>query len=174
MNNLRIFSRKGDLKTKLNLKLSTIFMKILCAAILSLSTAAIMLFACCKNSNGPKSHNENYKEVYITQFKLTYLRSLLIKSYNNSNDIQTIINLDKSGFTEPILTTYDYRLIDSLTRADNTKLTIDSANSIGRVAEGAEGKHILKCVIDKIESKWLDSLASRRYVYAKVDEQFPE
>jgi hypothetical protein len=99
---------------------------------------------------------------------------LLIKSYNNSNDIQNIINLDRSGFTEPILTSKDYKLIDSLTTADNIKLTTDSTSSIGKVAEGTEGKHILGYVLMRLESKWLDSLAKKRYKSAKVNEQFPE
>ena len=72
------------------------------------------------------------------------------------------------------MTIDDYRLIDSLTKVDNNKLTMDSTNSIGRVAEGAEGKHILGYVIGKIQSKWLDSLANKRYKYAKVGERFPE
>jgi hypothetical protein len=68
----------------------------------------------------------------------------------------------------------DNKLIDSLTKVDNAKLATDSANSIGRVAEGAEGKHVLEFVIEKIESKWLDSLANNRYNYIKIEERFPE
>ncbi len=149
-------------------------MKIIFTTVLSLVTIVILFFASCKTSKGSASYRKMYKEIYIDQFKLTYVRKLLIKSYNNSTDIQNIINLDRSGFTEPILTIDDYRLIDSLTKVDNNKLTMDSTNSIGRVAEGAEGKHILGYVIGKIQSKWLDSLANKRYKYAKVGERFPE
>ena len=149
-------------------------MKIIFTTVLSLVTIVILFFASCKTSKDSASYRKMYKEIYIDQFKLTYVRKLLIKSYNNSTDIQNIINLDRSGFTEPILTIDDYRLIDSLTKVDNNKLTMDSTNSIGRVAEGAEGKHILGYVIGKIQSKWLDSLANKRYKYAKVGERFPE
>jgi hypothetical protein len=57
----------------------------------------------------------------------------------------------------------DYKLIDSLTTVDNQKMRMDSARSIGRVAEGAEGKHPLGFILDKLDSKWLDSLANKRY-----------
>lgn len=133
-----------------------------------------LLFSNCKTSGNSASHKKVFKQIYVDQFKLTYFRSLLLKSYNNSEDIKNIINLDKSGFTEPILTIADYRLIDSLTTADNIQLTVDSTTSIGRVAEGAEGKHILGYVLKKLESKRLDSVARKRYKYAKVDEQYPE
>jgi hypothetical protein len=88
---------------------------------------------------------------------------MLIKGYNNSKAIQEIIKLDHSGFTEPILTLDDYKLIDSLTIVDNQKMQLDSANSIGQVAEGAEGKHLLGIILAKINSKWLDSTATKRY-----------
>ena len=149
-------------------------MKIIYKSTLSLLTILILLLVSCRTSKSLASHRKMYKKIYVDQFKLTYVRKLLIKSYNNTNDIQNIINLDRSGFTEAILTMDDYRLIDSLTKVDNNKLTIDSTNSIGQVAEGAEGKHILGYVIAKIQSKWLDSLAKKRYKYAKVGERFPE
>ena len=144
--------------------------KIICCFLTTIS----LFFTSCETPQSSTSRKTMFKEIYVDQFKLVYLRSLLIKSYNNSNDIQNIIKLDKSGFTEPILTSDDYKLIDSLTMIDNTKLTTDSTNSIGTVAEGAEGKHILGYVVKKLESRWLDSLAKKRYKYAKVDEQFPE
>lgn len=117
----------------------------------------------CKSIQNSTSQVAVYKSIYIDQFKLTYFRQMLIKGYNNSKAIQEIIKLDHSGFTEPILTMDDYQLIDSLTIVDNQKMQLDSASSIGRVAEGAEGKHPLGFILDKINSKWLDSLANKRY-----------
>ena len=103
-----------------------------------------------------------YKSIYINQFKLTYLRQMLIKGYNNSDAIRQIIEFDHSGFTEIILTPDDYHLIDSLTNLDNQKMIIDS--SVGNTrAEGAQGKRPLSFVFDKLNSKWLDSLAHKRY-----------
>jgi len=148
-------------------------MRILCKTIFSLLTVAVLLCLGCKISKSSKSYKHSFKDVYVKQFKLTYLQRLLIKSYNNSNDIQNILRFDKSGFTEPLLTMYDVKLIDSLTKIDNLKLATDSAKSIGMVAEGAEGKHVLEFVIEKIESRWLDSLANNRYNYAKIEERFP-
>ncbi len=113
-----------------------------------------------------------YKSIYIDQFKLTYFRKLLVKSYNNSKAVQEIINQDHSGFTELILTMEDYRLIDSLTEVDIKTMQADSANSIGRVAEGAEGKHSIEFILDKHESKWLESLANKRYKRAKIRNMF--
>ena len=104
-----------------------------------------------------------YKSIYIDQFKLTYLRQMLAKGFNNSKAVQEIIKFDKSGFTEPVLTTDDFKLIDSLTTVDNLKMQMVSTKRLGRVAEGAEGKRPLGFILDKIESKVLDSIAYERY-----------
>jgi hypothetical protein len=103
------------------------------------------------------------KEIYLDQFKLTYFQKFLIKSYNNSEAIQEIIAQDHSGFTEPVLSLKDLKLIDSLTTEDNLRLKEDSASSIGRVAEGAEGKHTFTYILDMLDSRWIDSLANERY-----------
>ena len=62
---------------------------------------------------------------------------------------------------EPILTDEDYRIIDSLTALDNQHLIIDSIEGHRR-AEGAKGKRPLGYVMNKLTSKWLDSLAKQR------------
>jgi hypothetical protein len=93
----------------------------------------------CKSTQNPTSQKAMYKAIYIDQFRLTYFRQLLIKSYNNSKAIQEIISNDHSGFTEPILTEDDYKLIDSLTIVDNDKMRVDSTEGNQR-AEGAQGK----------------------------------
>jgi len=103
-----------------------------------------------------------YKTIYIDQFKLAYFRQILIKSYNNSRAVQEIIGSDHSGFTEPILTTTDYKLIDSLTTIDNNKMKIDSTEGDQR-AEGAQGKRPLGYILNRFNSKWLDSLANTQY-----------
>lgn len=118
----------------------------------------------CKNTHQPASKKAMYKAIYIDQFKLTYFRQVLIKSYNNSTAIQEIINTDHSGFAEPIpiLTEADYRLIDSLTAMDNENLKIDSVQG-SRRAEGAQGKRPLGYILERLNNKWLDSLANKRY-----------
>ncbi len=70
------------------------------------------------------------------------------------------------------MTEDDYNFIDSITRIDNQKMQSDSANSIGRVAEGAEGKHILGFILSRVSSKCLDSLANKRYKNAGVEKMY--
>ena len=120
----------------------------------------------CKSAHQLTSEESEYKSIYIDQFRLTYFRQMLLKGFNNSNAIQEIIKFDRSGFTEPVLTLDDFNLIDSLTTVDNLRMQADSARSIGRVAEGAEGKHPLGFILHKINSKWLDSLAQKRYKHS--------
>lgn len=127
----------------------------------------------CKSSQSQPAQKAIYKSIYIDQFRLTYFRQMLIKGYNNSTAIQEIINSDHSGFTEPILTEDDYTLIDSLTSADNEKMKIDSTRG-NRRAEGAHGKRPLGFIIDRLDSKWLDSLANKRYKRSGVRERFKE
>lgn len=134
----------------------------------------ILVIQGCDKTKKVDDNESTYKEIYLDQFKLTYVRQLLLKTYNNTFEVRHLLENDHSGFTEPVLLEYDYHLIDSLTSIDNQKLVKDSASSIGRVAEGAEGKHIIGYLIKKIEDKWLDSLAKARFNIAKTDIQFME
>lgn len=128
----------------------------------------------CKSSHNSATRKVMYESIYIDQFKLTYFRQLLVKGFNDSKAVQEVIQFDKSGFTEPILTIDDFRLIDSLTTLDNLKMEMDSTNTIGRVAEGAEGKHPLGFILNKLDSKWLDSLANKRYQGSGVKIMYKE
>jgi hypothetical protein len=103
------------------------------------------------------------KEIYLHDFKMTYFKKLLIAGYNNTNEIKNVVRGDHSGFTEPILTDDDHDLIDSLVKAGNNTMTQDSINRIGRVAEGAEGKHVFDFALSKYQSKGLDKLAKERF-----------
>lgn len=103
------------------------------------------------------------KEAYIHSFKLTYYRKLMIKGFNNSEEIKSLISSDRSGFSEILLSIDDYKLIDSLTNKDNQIMLNDSINNIGRVAEGCEGKRVLEFSLNKYNSKWIDDLAKQRY-----------
>ena len=114
------------------------------------------------------TENRTLKSTYISQFKLIYLRQLLKAGFNNSKAINEIINVDRSGFTEAILDEVDYVLIDSLVQIDNQKLIADSVTRIHRVAEGAEGKHIFELLLNKFQSKWLDSIAQQQYKHSAL------
>jgi len=127
-----------------------------------LSTLIFLVCTQCQSTKRSRFLRKEYKSIYINQFKLTYIRKMLIKSYNNTPAIQEIIRTDHSGFTEPILTEDDYKLIDSLTTVDNQQMVIDSANGKYR-AEGSKGKRPFGRIIKKLESKWLDSIANKRY-----------
>lgn len=127
----------------------------------------LLLLSCfllqCQTAKQTRTERKQFKEVYINQFKLTYFRKLLLAGFNHSEAVKTLLRFDKSGFTEPVLSTEDLTLLDSLVYRQNRVMATDSANSLGRVTEGAEGKHVLGYVLHKMESKWLDSLANSRY-----------
>ncbi len=115
----------------------------------------------CESTRRTNSYKSQFKETYLNQFKLAYFRQLLVKSYNNSTAVREIVGADHSGFAEPILTQEDHKLIDSLTKLANQQLIADSTEGHRR-AEGTQGKRPLGYIMDKLTSKWLDSLAKRR------------
>ena len=131
-------------------------------------TTLLIGFTHCRPSQTKRLNNQ-YKDIYIDQFKLTYFRQVLKKSYNNSGAIQEIIKLDHSGFVEPILNESDYSLIDSLTTADNNKLVADSLEG-NRRAEGSQGKRPLGYILHRLNSRWLDSLTKQRLKLSGVPE----
>lgn len=134
----------------------------------SIALLLILFFAQCRTMKSYRHDKNQFKTVYLHQFKLDYTRKLLQAGFNHSEAIKSVLSFDHSGFSEPILSDADYHLIDSLVYQDNLNMMADSTNSIGKVAEGAEGKHILSCLIDKYEGKWIDSLAKVRYKRLEV------
>lgn len=127
----------------------------------------------CENVNKAELQKIEKEEIYVNQFKLTYFRLLLSKSYNNSNSVRDIISNDHSGFTEPILTDIDFKLIDSLTTIDNQRLITDSSEGHLR-AEGAQGKRPLGFIMDILTSKWLDSLSKSRMKISGVSDNWSD
>ena len=101
------------------------------------------------------------KKAFIYDFKITYFRKLLLAGYNNTDGIKYAINEDQSGFGEPILSTDDHDLLDSIIKIDNDVMVKDSLDGRRR-AEGAKAKRVLRYALNKYESKWLDSLAKAR------------
>lgn len=133
----------------------------------------ILIASSCDSTRRITSQKKQLKEIYLDQFKLTYLRQLLRKSYNNSNAVQEIIITDNSGFAEPFLTANDLHIIDSLTTIDNEYLKVDSTQGIQR-AEGSNGKRPLGFIMKKLTSKWLDSLAKRRLKISGVSDSWSD
>jgi hypothetical protein len=122
-----------------------------------------LLFSCKTSQYEMWASKKEMKDIYIDDFKLIYFKKLLIAGYNNTDEVKNMVRSDQSGFSEPILTTEDYELIDSLVTADNIRMTQDSIKRVGRVAEGSEGKHVFGYALNKYQSKWLDQLAKERF-----------
>jgi hypothetical protein len=120
----------------------------------------VLVFS-CKTTRVP-SEKAQWKSIYVDQFKLTYIRKVLLKSYNNSKAINEIIGLDHSGFTEPVLTTEDYKFVDSLVEAESEKMKVDSIDG-DRRAEGAQGKRPFKFILKTLKDRSLEKLAKRRF-----------
>ncbi len=128
-----------------------------------------LLIISCKSTNS--IYNKQMKEAYIHSFKLTYYENLMIKGFNNSEELKFLISSDRSGFSEILLSIEDYNLIDSLTTKDNQIMLNDSIDRIERVAEGSDGKRVLEFSINKYNSKWIDDLAKQRYKIKIISER---
>ena len=125
-----------------------------------------MLTSCSQNKLS-RSYNKQMKESYIYNFKIIYFKKSLIQGFNNTEEVRNFISKDNSGFSENILTLEDYHIVDSFIKIDNYIMIKDSIGSIGRVAEGAEGKQVFTNALYKFNSKWLDSLAKARWKLSK-------
>ena len=142
-----------------------IYMSKFYLTLLSLVFFILMSTISCNTVKKINANKAENKSIYIDQFRLTYLRQILIKAYNNSSAVQDIIRNDHSGFSEPILSIEDFKLIDSLTNVDNINMVLDSTQGAKR-AEGTQGKRPLGYILERVNSKWLDSLAIERYKVA--------
>ncbi len=136
------------------------------SVLISTLMAALLGFQ-CKTYYSNKANTAVYKSIYIDQFKLSYFKALFSKSFNNSNEVKKMLEIDHSDFTEPMLSAADFFLIDSLTSVDSLKIQIDSAEG-NRRAEGAQGKRPFGFILYKINSNWLDSLANKSYKSSNI------
>lgn len=121
----------------------------------------ISIYSCL--SSRERFLKKQYKEIYIEEFKMTYFDAILRAAFNNSKEINDVINSDNHHYPESILSLEERQLIDSFARIHNKLLVTDSLNRIGRVAEGGEGKHVWYFVLEKMQGHWLDSLARKQY-----------
>jgi hypothetical protein len=136
-------------------------MKIIC-----ISLILCLLLLSCKATYQVGRKNE-MKTTYLRVFKMTYFRNILKEGFNNSEAFKSIFENQFSGYGEPLLYLEDLKLIKTLAKEANLKLTKDSIERIGRVGEGAEGKHVVAYALEEYNSKWLDSLAKARYKFFK-------
>lgn len=122
----------------------------------------LVILLSCK-STWQSTNNDRYKEAYIKGYKIQYFRSLILKGFNESEEIKKILKKDASkGMADVQIPIVELNLIDSLTVEDNMQMVKDSISSYKR-AEGAQGKYIFSFALNKYESKWLDSLAKAVY-----------
>lgn len=124
----------------------------------------------CNRYTSPGERRQ-MKKVYISEFKMRYFKILFLTAYNNSESIKNIMDNDASLFTEPILSRDDLEIINTLVKADNKVLVADSISSYTQRAEGAQGKAVFYFALKKYNSKWLDSLAHKRYTFYRKSEK---
>jgi hypothetical protein len=137
---------------------------------LMIIAGTFLMHVSCTPSQSNRIDKRERKEVYVYSFKMTYFKKMLLSGFDNSAEIKTIIGSDHSGYSEIVLSMDDFKFIDSVVAADRAKLSADSSTSIGRKAEGAEGKRIFDFVLERYQSKWLNDVAIRRsHYYTDVD-----
>jgi hypothetical protein len=129
---------------------------------LMIIVAALVFSVSCKTAGSSRSGRRERKEAYVYSFKMTYFKKMLLAGFGNSLEIKAVLNEDHSDYGETILSIQDFQFIDSVVMVDKAKLTADSAASIRRVAEGAAGKRVFDCVLERYQSKWLNNIAVKR------------
>lgn len=116
--------------------------------------AVVLLLTSCQSA---REHHQ-WRQIYISEFKLTYFETLLQKAFNQPQFKETTA-ADRSHFSEPILTESSRALIEQYTTQDAARIKQDSIQSIGQRAEGAQGKQVWGFALERYNSKWLDRLA---------------
>lgn len=134
-----------------------------------LSLLLLLVLCSCSST---RNNDTAYKEIYLSDFKIKYLEKCLIHGYKDNESLKKLIADDMNGFAEPILGTA-YGLVDSLALQSVKQIEKDSINREGKVAEGGNGKKVLKHCLCYYNSKWLDSIAKANYkIYKKQEHDF--
>ena len=129
---------------------------------------SFLLFLSCSATKEEKQ----LKKIYINEFKYRYFASCIRNGFNNSREVQSLFEIDNSGYGEPILGD-KYLLIDSIAKNAVKKIKLDSINSTGKMAEGAQGKKVFSTCLYDYNSNWLDSIAKSEYKkQLKLDRDF--
>jgi hypothetical protein len=129
----------------------------------SLIICLILLSCKTENTGFTNKYNKQIKESYLYDFKINYFKKLLIQGFDKSEAIISVVSSDRSGYGESILTMEDYKFLDSLVEVDKKIIMQDSLSRIGRVGEGAQGKHVFAYALHKFQSKWLNKIANSRF-----------
>lgn len=112
--------------------------------------------------SGLNSTAQISKKDFVREYKLQYFKACLKNGFNKNAAIRQLLQEDVSGYSESILGN-NYRRIDSLSLITVAKIKSDSASSIGRRAEGSEGKRVFSKCLCQYNSRWLRSAASKAY-----------
>ncbi len=119
------------------------------------------LTGCCSTSS-TSSWDQHMKKAYINDVKLVYFRDCLQNGFDNEA-IKELNRIDRSIMTDGVLGISLYKKLDSLSKLTAQRMIQDSINSVGRVAEGAEGKSVYRSCLRDYNSAWLDSLARKEW-----------
>lgn len=119
-----------------------------------------LLIGCSTSSQN--SWNQHMKEAYISDVKQVYFRDCLKHGFDNE-EIRKLNRIDRSIMTDGVLGVSLYEKLDSLSKLTAQRMIQDSINSVGRVAEGAEGKSVYGSCLREYNSAWLDSLARKEW-----------
>lgn len=105
---------------------------------------------------------QHEKKEYKERFKTELLCECLKYGFNESKEIKKLLKEDKSlVFDEPF--DKKHGVIEELAKLTYQKIRKDSINTIGKVAEGAEGKRVFQQCLKVYNSKKIDSLAILYY-----------
>ena len=119
----------------------------------------------CKSYNVEKKMND--RQIYVYNFKGSFIRSCLKKGFNNNTEINKLLKSDKSYVSDFMLNEKGYKEIDSLAKLISKEIEIDSIQSINKRAEGSVGKRVIEKCICFYEGKKLDSIANQMYLNHK-------
>ncbi|WEK17794.1 MAG: hypothetical protein P0Y49_13400 [Candidatus Pedobacter colombiensis] len=119
-------------------------------------TIFLMIFFGCK-----RTKIDEKELIFKAYFKQAVFEKCLYYGFNGSRTFKELMKQNKGGGGEFIM--YSDHIIDSIAKSTNVKMVSDSIASIGKVAEGSEGKHIISTCLALYTSKMLDSIAGVEY-----------
>jgi hypothetical protein len=119
----------------------------------------------CKSYHVEKKLSD--KQIYVYNFKGSFLRSCLKKGFSNNSEINNLLKSDKSYISDFMLSEKGYKKIDSLAESISQEIKNDSIQSVNKRAEGSVGKRVIEKCICFYESKKLDSIANQMYLKYK-------
>jgi len=133
----------------------------------------IYLFHCTVPKQMSKnSYDKWYKESSILEFKLTAFRKCLRCGYHNNAEINSLLKSDKSHVSDFRLGFENYKLADSIGKAQITKIIADSIklnalwiqhlDSVD-AAKATSGNYVLKNCLQLYTSNYLDSIARIKF-----------